>query len=149
MAHRLVALALLVVSVAACTSEVEPLPTLPGFPSSTITIDDRALTVAVADTPSARGRGLMGVTELGELDGMLFVFEADTDIGFWMKDTLIPLDIGFFAADGAYVAKLSMDPCTTEDCPTYEAGAPYRYAVEAPAGSLGFVGGESVLVIDS
>ena len=145
---RLVVLITLAVALAACASE--PAPTLTGFPeSTTITIDDRELTVAVADTPALRAHGLMGVTDLGELDGMLFVWEEDSESGFWMKDTLIPLDIAFFDSDGVVVNVLTMVPCASDDCPRYRAGAPYRHAVEAPAGDLGFVTLDSVLVIGS
>ena len=81
----------------------------------------------------------MGVTDLGGLDGMLFVFPVDSDGGFWMKNTLIPLDIVFFTADGGFVDALTMAPCTEDPCPTYRPGGSYRYALEAPAGDLAFV----------
>ncbi len=136
-------LALVALFVAACTAS--PVPTLAGLLSTSVSIDDRQMVVAVADTPEARSRGLMGLTDLGGVDGMLFLFEADTESGFWMKDTLIPLDIAFFADDGTFVDMLTMEPCTTGDCPTYHAGGPYRYAVEAPADELQFVGADSVL----
>ena len=122
---------------------------LPGFDTTTISIDDREMVVAVADTPKTRSQGLMGVTELGGLDGMLFVFEADSESGFWMRDTLIPLDIAFFAFDRIFVDKLTMVPCTTDDCPLYNATGRYRYAIEAPEGDLGFVTDASTLRIDS
>ncbi|MEA3502816.1 MAG: DUF192 domain-containing protein, partial [Actinomycetota bacterium] len=75
---------------------------LDGFEAATITIDGRELSVAVADTQALRAQGLMGVTDLGGLDGMLFVFQETTDGGFWMKDTLIALDIAFFDAGGVF-----------------------------------------------
>ncbi len=126
-----------VVVLSACGSD-EPVG-LDGFGTSTIAIDGRELVVAVADTPDERSQGLMGVTDLGGLDGMLFVFQSDSDGGFWMKDTLMPLDIAFFDADGGLVNVLMMDPCTADPCPTYRPGGAYRYAVEAPAGDLEFV----------
>ena len=128
---------------AACGSD-DPVG-LDGFDSATITIDEQQLAVAIADTPALRSRGLMGVTDLGGLDGMLFVFEESIDGGFWMKDTLIALDIAFFDADGAFVDRFTMEPCTGDPCPVYRSSGSYRYAVEAPAGSLGFVGEGSVL----
>jgi len=112
---------------------------LEGFETSTIKVDNRELTVAVAETPRQRSQGLMGVTDLGSLDGMLFVFQVDSDGGFWMKNTLIPLDIAFFTADGGFVDALTMAPCTEDPCPTYRPGGSYRYALEAPAGDLAFV----------
>ena len=145
MVTRLLVLFFVAVTVGACTASSQS--TLPSFSSTTISIDNRDLTVAVADTPQARGRGLMGITDLGGLDGMLFVFDNDIEAGFWMKDTLIPLDVAFFDAEGRAVDRLSIEPCTADPCPTYNAAGPYRFAVEAPAGDLSFVGEGSVLVL--
>ncbi len=99
-------------------------------------LDGVAYSVAVADTGELRRQGLMGVTDLGSLDGMLFVFGSDTTGGFWMKDTLLPLDIAFFAADGSFVDGFVMEPCTTPSCPSYRPSGAYRYAVEMPAGNM-------------
>jgi uncharacterized membrane protein (UPF0127 family) len=112
---------------------------LEGFDTTTIAIDERELTVAVAETPDQRSQGLMGVTDLGGLDGMLFVFPSETGGGFWMKNTLIPLDIAFFDSAGLLVDRLAMVPCTADPCPSYRPGGAYRYAVEAPEGDLAFV----------
>ena len=112
---------------------------LDGFETSTITVDGRELIVAVAETPNQRSQGLMGVTDLGGLDGMLFVFQADSEGGFWMKNTLIPLDIVFFTADGGFVDTLTMVPCVEDPCPTYRPDGSYRYALEALTGDLAFV----------
>jgi uncharacterized membrane protein (UPF0127 family) len=149
MAQRLLAFAFLAALMAACSAEVEPLPTLDGVSSTTISIDDRVLVVAVADTPETRRRGLMNVTDLGALDGMLFVWEADTAAAFWMKNTLIPLDIAFFSVDGSFVDRLTMEPCTADSCPLHSASGLYRYALEAPAGDLEFTSPGSKLVIES
>ncbi len=106
------------------------------FPVRTITVSGDPWLVAVADTPTRRGQGLMNVTDLGSLDGMLFVFPETVTAAFWMKDTLIPLDIAFFDAAGGFVDRLTMTPCEADPCPTYPAAAPYRYALEAPEGAL-------------
>ena len=133
--------------VAGCGSD-EPAG-LEGFETSTITVDGRGLAVAVAASPSQRSQGLMGVADLGSLDGMLFVFPVDSDGGFWMKNTLIPLDIVFFTADGGFVDSLTMAPCTEDPCPTYRPVGSYRYALEAPAGDLAFVTPTSRLELDA
>jgi uncharacterized membrane protein (UPF0127 family) len=78
----------------------------------------------------------MGVADLGALRGMLFVWPDDVSSGFWMKDTLIPLDIAFFAADGSLVDRLSMVPCEADPCPSYRPSGPYRTALEVPAGGF-------------
>lgn len=105
----------------------------------------RPWTVAVADTPERWQAGLMGVEELGDLEGMLFVFPESISGSFWMKDTLIPLDIAFFEADGVLVAVLEMEPCRADPCPRYGPGVPYRLALEAPAGALASLPSEARL----
>jgi uncharacterized protein len=88
----------------------------------------------VARTAAQRARGLMGVAVLPSGTGMLFEFPTDTDGAFWMKDTLVPLDIGFVAADGTLLAVLTMPPCERDPCPTYDPAVTYRRALEVPAG---------------
>jgi uncharacterized membrane protein (UPF0127 family) len=56
--------------------------------------------VAVADDRAEQAQGLMNVPELGTLEGMLFVYESPRRPSFWMKNTLIPLDMIFAAPDG-------------------------------------------------
>ncbi len=98
--------------------------------------------VLVAETPEQRQRGLMGVTDLGGYDGMVFRFPDDTVGAFWMKDTLLPLSIAYLDADGAVVDALVMEPCPpdTAVCPTYPPSGPYRTALEVPAGDLDGLG---------
>ncbi len=79
----------------------------------------------------------MGVTDLGEVDGMLFLFAEDTDSGFWMKDTLISLDIAFFDREGNLVDQMTMEPCVADPCPPFRPITDYRYALEMPAGTMG------------
>jgi uncharacterized protein len=59
------------------------------------------LTLEVARTEAQREYGLMNRTSLAPHAGMIFVFPFDGPIDFWMKDTLIPLDMIFIAADGS------------------------------------------------
>ena len=83
----------------------------------------------LALTQAARSRGLMGRT-LAPADGMLFVFPRDTNGGFWMKDTLVPLTVIFFDASGARVRRVAMTPCRRDPCPVYVPGRAYRFALE-------------------
>lgn len=59
--------------------------------------------VELADTPEARDLGLMYRTHLAPDKGMLFDFGAPEPVSFWMKNTLIPLDMVFIGADGRVV----------------------------------------------
>jgi len=94
------------------------------------------LTVEIAETSQTRATGLMGRTELSEIDGMAFLFERAGSGGFWMKNTLIALDIAFWDEQGAIVAILQMEPCEADPCPTYSPGAEYIGAVEVEKGRL-------------
>jgi len=98
--------------------------------------------VWLATTEPERERGLMEVRQLGGADGMLFRFGADQSGSFWMKDTVLPLSIAFFRADGGFVSSTDMDPCPagTVTCPTYVAGGDYADALEVPKGGLGALG---------
>ena len=109
---------------------------LQGFASVDVRVGGVVWTVALADNPMLRSVGLMGVTDLGGLDGMLFTFEADTVVGFNMRGTVIPLNIAFFSGEGALVDRLEMIPCPDAVCPSYRASAPYRFALETPAGGF-------------
>ncbi len=110
---------------------------LAGWETATIAVGGSELLVAVADDPAERRQGLMGVDDLGDLDGMLFQFPNEAISGFWMKDTLMALDIAFFGDDMGLVDSLSMVPCSPDSCLSYVADAPFSWALETPAGSLG------------
>jgi uncharacterized protein len=119
---------------------VPPLhPSVDGYPETVVTIERAGaepfvLPVKLAATPDHRRHGLMEVPELPGGTGMLFTFDDDRTGGFWMKDTLVPLDIAFVDADGAIVAILAMDPCDEDPCEVYEPGVAYRAALEVPQG---------------
>jgi hypothetical protein len=96
-----------------------------------------------ADTPAERARGLMAVTDLGGADGMVFVYDAPTQGQFWMKNTVMPLSIAFFAADGSFVSSTDMQPCLDQPdtaCARYGAAGEYTAAIEMPLGGLAALG---------
>ena len=89
------------------------------------------MNVEIADGPRGLQRGLMHRKELAA-DGMLFVFPNEQVRSFWMKNTLIPLDIFFFDANGLFVVSHTMDPCQEDPCPLYSSEAPVQFALEMP-----------------
>lgn len=106
----------------------------------------------VAATPEQRSRGLSNRDELADGRGMVFLFPSDVDTPFWMKDTRVPLSIAYVAADGRVVALRDMTPCRADPCELYPSGAPYRYAVELPAGAFAEAGidvGDRVTPVDA
>jgi uncharacterized protein len=100
-------------------------------PAGAVRVDAR-----VADDTPSRARGLMGVEELPEGAGMLFVYPDERTGAFWMKDTLVALDIAFIGADGTVRAVLTMEPCPADPCPVYDPEVAYLAALEVPAGWL-------------
>ena len=70
------------------------------YQTVSITLPDGFVVNAlVADTPQKQEKGLMFVKDLPENKGMLFVFNQEEEQAFWMKNTLIDLDIIFIGAD--------------------------------------------------
>ena len=127
-------------------SDVNVPELLTSLPLAAISVNDESLIVAVAETRASRRQGLMAVDDLGDLDGMLFVWDVDTSGSFWMRDTVLALDIAFFAADGSLVNSFSMEPCDLgADCPLYESGGTYRFALETEQGRLGTLASDTTL----
>ncbi len=96
--------------------------------------DEVRVPVDVADTDDERRMGLMFREDLPDGQGMVFVFDEPQDRAFWMKNTLIPLDILYFDGDGMFVSRMMMSPCTTPECPSYPSGQPAQFALEVNAG---------------
>ena len=92
------------------------------------------LTVELARASAERSRGLMFREELPEDRGMLFVFEGETNAGFWMKDTKIPLSIAFLTSDGLIQETQDMEPLSTA---LHRPAEAYSYALEVNQGWFG------------
>jgi uncharacterized protein len=107
--------------------------------------------VEVADDERERRIGLMGRRSLPADAGMAFVFPKPTGTSFWMKDTLIPLSIAFWDEAGEIVAILDMEPCTEDECPSYDPGVDFVGALEVNQGFFrehGIVIGDLVRLVE-
>jgi uncharacterized membrane protein (UPF0127 family) len=123
------------------SQEAGPTPSQsPTFRAGTAIIDTDGgavlVRIEVADSPELQQLGLMHRTSLDEDAGMVFIFFESHTAGFWMKDTLIPLSIAFFARDGKILTILDMEPCEADPCPSYEPGVTYQGALEVNQGAF-------------
>jgi uncharacterized membrane protein (UPF0127 family) len=110
----------------------------PGLTATVVHVGGRALHVVIAKTESQRELGLRRRSNLGPYDGMLFVFDGTTQVGFTMSTVPVSLDIGFYASNGRVVDQQRMLPCTRaeSDCPVYQARGSFRYTLETLPGIL-------------
>lgn len=91
-----------------------PAPPCDPGPADVICVGGNALTVEIADDPGERSTGLMNRDSLPEDHGMLFVFPRPDTLGFFMKDTTIPLDLAYLDADGVIFQIEAMEPLSEE-----------------------------------
>lgn len=91
----------------------------------------------LAETDDARAEGMQGKSSLMGYDAMIFRFAEDTTTPFINHFVPIDLSIGWYDARGRLVDHTIMEKCPSgQNCPTYAASRPFRYAVETPAGGL-------------
>ncbi len=99
-------------------------------------INEQELILEVADNRLSQEIGLSGREFLEENSGMIFVYDYEMEeLSFWMKDTLIPLDIFFLDKDFEIVYIIeNMEPCIEDPCPKYISQENSQYAIEVNAG---------------
>jgi uncharacterized membrane protein (UPF0127 family) len=120
--------------------------------------DGYTVSVEIAADDETRAQGLMYRDQVRQGWGMLFLFAKTGDYPFWMKNTLIPLDM-VWIDEGHKVVAVAKDvpPCKADPCPSYPPNAPARYVLELGAGeaqkhrivkgaTLQFQGTENVIV---
>lgn len=106
-------------------------------PSDKIPIEIKGATVMVelADTKAEQTKGLMFRKSLDENEGMLFVFDSERRHSFWMKNTLIPLDMIWLNSKKEVVhIEHSAPPCKESPCPTYSSDQHALYVLELKGG---------------
>ena len=108
--------------------------------------EDRCFQVELAQSPEERAQGLMFKKEVGEDKGMLFIYEEEGIYKFWMKNTLIPLDIIWLNSEGEVIfISNNTQPCEEDLCPTYGTNLNSKYVLEINAGKAA----ESNIVVGS
>ncbi len=130
--------------VEAAVSLVQTLPV-----SAQIRLRERTIELEVARTPQQQEIGLMNRTTLAEDHGMLFPFEPPQPVRFWMKNTLIPLDMVFLRNGVVKAITASVPPCTTESCTTYGPATAINQVIELRGGraaELGLKVGDQVRI---
>lgn len=141
MQHARLAISLTILAMAGCAPP-QPQEASGLDAMGTVDVQSKELVVHawIADDADKRRKGLMFVTadEMapladGRRRGMLFVFERDQRNGFWMKDTIIDLDIAFIDENGEIVDTFTM---AALDLRSYVPREAYRYALEVNAGVL-------------
>jgi uncharacterized protein len=103
----------------------------------TVEIGGKPFTLEVAANDDDRQRGLMYRKSMPGDHGMLFVFPSERPLSFWMRNTLIPLDILYLDRFGKVVSVSQMKPLDETGVPS---GWPAKYAIELNEGTANTVG---------
>jgi hypothetical protein len=116
---------------------------MPPLPKAWVSLKDafggvHRVEVEVAATPNSRRRGLMWRTELAPGKGMLFLFPYEEEQGFWMANTLIPLDMLFINSKMQIVG--IVERAVPESRAHRSVGIPSQFVLEVPGGWCQSVG---------
>lgn len=114
--------------------------------------NDTKITLEIAKTPQQRERGLMYRTSMPQNQGMIFLFDQPQMLSFWMKNTLIPLDMVFLNQNKVVSIIENAPPCPKETlrCPSYNSGELADKVIELNAGivkKIGIVRGTTLTII--
>ena len=118
------------------SGQIQASPTSePAQPADAVTVKQGSksatVRIEVAATFAARQQGLMFRTELAEDAGMLFLFPADVQYGFWMRNTTVPLDIAYINSTGDVIDIKAAKPL---DETVLVPASQYRYVLEVNQG---------------
>ncbi len=122
--HSFIFAAVIILFLAGCSEKEEIV---------SITVGNDIYHIEVARTREEQSRGLMYRESLRSDEGMIFIYEEDRKLSFWMKNTYIPLSIAFVAKDGIIKEIHQLKP---ESLTPVKSTHSVRYALELPSGSF-------------
>lgn len=118
-------------------------------PTPSACFQNNCFELEIAQTPSERAKGLMFRESLDTNKGMLFVYKQEGIYPFWMKNTLIPLDIVWINQNQEVVyINTNTQPCISDPCPSYNPNTNALFVLEINAGvsdSIGLKPGDKLL----
>ncbi len=107
------------------------------FQTKQIVVQGVPLKVAIADDTAKRTRGMMFVSKWDKYQGMLFLFEDDQIRSFWMRNTLLPLSLGFYDSEKKLIEVKDLNPAKSLAQKVVESARSSkkaRYVLEVPQG---------------
>ncbi len=113
-----------------------------------VKINGIKITVEIAKTDKEHEQGLMFRKNLHDNHGMLFIFETEDRYDFWMKNTVMPLDIIYINSDLKIVDILHATPCKKDPCESYIPKEKALYVLETKAGTFDekIIGGKAEIL---
>ena len=101
------------------------------LPKMEIEAAGRRISIEIARTDDEKSIGMMFRKKLGPDEGMLFVYDHDRTLSFYMRNTCVPLSIAFLRADGTILNIEHMEPYSEK---SHKSRLPCRFALEMPQG---------------
>lgn len=113
-----------------------------------MTIDGVTVTAEQATSTEAQRQGLSGRDSVPEGTGMWFPLEHAQRTEVWMQDTRVPLDV-VWIRDGRVTGVVTLQPCSTDACPSEASPGVVDAILEAPAGTFSHVSPETTVQVES
>ena len=136
-ARSFIALLALACFAGGCGNSGGAAATSAGLPTVPMKIGSKTFTLEIANDAAEREKGLMRRDAMPADHGMIFVFPGEERLGFYMKNTRIPLDIIFLNANGVIVSIKQMRPY---DVSTTYTDSPAKWAIELNQGQAAAAG---------
>ena len=127
---------MLLINIVKYNGENDFLVKLSQYRNLTVTIDRYNISAFVADTDDKRSKGLSGVENMSENQGMLFIFNYPSKQGFWMKEMMFPLDIIWLDSNYSVIhIEKKLQPCMSVlFCSVYSPSSDAKYVLETISG---------------